>query len=61
MSLVKTFKEQLPRLIGRNFFISLASGSFGIRVIMEKISLNTSKEPAQKSAAKAIKSFLITS
>jgi hypothetical protein len=47
MALVITLRLQLPRLIGLNFFMSFASGSLDIRVIIAKLILEHPKNQIQ--------------
>jgi hypothetical protein len=56
---VMILRLQLHKLMGLNFFISLASGSLGMRVMIAKLILDTSKEPFSKSLTKAIKSYFM--
>jgi hypothetical protein len=58
---VKILKEQLSRLIGLNFLMDLASFSFGMRVIIAKLSLNRSNLSSCQALNISNKSFLTTS
>lgn len=60
-ALEKILKLQLVKAIGLYFFNEVASGSFGMRVSMEKFNLNIAAELLSNSLAKLIKSVLISS
>jgi hypothetical protein len=58
---VKILKEKFSKLMGLNFFIDLASFSFGIRVIIAKFNLNKSRWSLNHALNIAMRSSLMIS